>query len=298
MLQAPTARRIASAAAALLVLGLAACVTLSRDAPPARVALVIGNAAYENVPALNNPVNDAQDMCAALRRQGFKTQCHLNVRDRAAFEQHVEQYLGQLGRNSVGVFFYSGHGVQAGSANFLIPTQVQLRSTSENPLRALYGLEDLFDSMRQRPARLQLVILDACRTDLFSKAARPAGAGAPVAAARSTLLRALDNTGQARTALAPIRDAPVDTVVLWATGSGEAAYDGDGRNGPLTKHLLQHIGTQGLTLEQFLKRVTAGVAQETRNVYGTRQSPFTYGSFGGDFCFVDCQPVPPPPAAL
>jgi uncharacterized caspase-like protein len=281
----------------LLAAALAACTTVQRNGAPARVALVIGNAAYENAPALNNPTHDARDMCAALQRQGFKTLCHVNVRDRAAFEQHVDEYLAQLGKNSVGVFYYSGHGVQAGNANFLIPTQVQLRSVAENPLRVLYGVDELFDRMRHQPTYLQFVILDACRTDLFGQPPRT-GNGSSATPGRSVLMRALESTSRARIGLAPIKDAPVDTLVLYATGSREAAYDGDGRNGPLTKHVLQHIATHGLSLDQFLKRVTAGVATETQRTYGARQTPFIYGSFSGDFCFAGCPGTFPPPPTL
>ena len=58
----------------------------STPPPPARLALVIGNTAYEGAPVLKNPVNDAADMCTALRRLAFEVMCHNDVRDRAAFE--------------------------------------------------------------------------------------------------------------------------------------------------------------------------------------------------------------------
>lgn len=295
MTSIPNARLRRALASALPLALLAACITTARDTPPARVALVIGNAAYESALALRNPTHDAQDMCAALKRQGFKTLCHLNLGDRAAFERHVAAYMALLGPRSVGVVYYSGHGVQAHQANFLIPTQVQLRSATENPLRTLYGVDELFERMRQKPAYLQIVILDACRTDLF---APPTRTGEVTTAARSPLVKSLQVVGRASTGLAAIKDAPLDTVVLYASGSGAAAYDGDGRNGPLTKHLLEHIGTHGLTLDQFFSRVTAGVTSETQRSYGARQSPYKYGSFGGQFCFAGCPGSLPPTPTL
>lgn len=279
------------------VLLLAACA-----APPqrgsARVALVIGNAAYQNAPALKNPANDGADMCAALRRVGFRTLCHTDVRDRAGFDALVNDYVGQLGPDTVGVFYYSGHGVQVDSANFLIPTEVQPKSATDDPLRVLYGVDDLFERLRGRPTRLQFVILDACRTDLFAPApAPPASAGrGPASAARSGLLRALQTTAHASSGLAPIKDAPPATMVLYATASKDAAFDGDGRNGPLTKHVLRHIGSAGQPLEEFIKRVTMGVENETERDYRKRQTPYIYGSFSGRFCFAGCPgetPVPP-----
>ena len=77
-------------------------------------------------------------------------------------------------------------------------------------------------------------------------------------------------------------------MVLYATASKEAAFDGAGRNGPLTRHILQHIGTRGLPVEDFIKRVTMGVETETLRDYRKRQTPYIYGSFSGKFCFAGC----------
>jgi uncharacterized caspase-like protein len=98
--------------------------------------------------------------------------------------------------------------------------------------------------------------------------------------------------------LAPIKDAPPETIVLYATASRDTAFDGEGRNGPLTKHVLRHIRTRGQPLQTFISRVMAGVRNETSSEYGKRQTPFQYGSFGGEFCFAGCPgdgTVPPIP---
>jgi uncharacterized caspase-like protein len=254
----------------------------------AKVALVIGNAAYENAPALKNPVNDADDMCAALGRLGFETLCHTNIRDRAEFDARVSEYVDRLEPNTVGVFYYSGHGLQAGNANFLIPTQVQPGAAAQDPLAVLYGVDDLFARLGQKPTQLQLVILDACRTDLFAPpTARPSGRGASLAA-DSGLIRSLKVVPSVGSGLSPIKDAPPGTMVLYATASRDTAFDGEGRNGPLTKHVLRHIRTRGLPLQEFISRVTAGVENETGSEYGKRQTPFIYGSFSGRFCFAGC----------
>lgn len=284
------------AALAVCTISLVACVSTSRDRTSDRLALVIGNAAYENAPALTNPVNDATDMCAALAKVGFTTLCHTNLRDRAEFEARVKDYVDRLTPNMVGVVYYSGHGVQARSENFLIPTQVQPRTVAEDPRRVLYSLDALFDSLRQKPTKFQFVILDACRTDLFPRSPPVAGGRGADVAARSILLRALENVGRASNGLAPIKDAPSATKVFYATASNDTAFDGKGRNGPLTKHILKHIGTPGLLVDLFIQKVTAGVETETEHDYGKRMTPFTYGSFTGQFCFAGCplvlDPVP------
>jgi uncharacterized caspase-like protein len=285
----PSVRQIphrvaAHAACAVLLIGAASTHAKSG----ARVALVIGNSAYENVPALINPANDAADMCAKLKKLGFSTQCYTNLRDRTEFDTRVREYVDQLGAGAAGVFYYSGHGVQAGNANFLIPTQAQIRS-GDDPLGALYGVDDLFERLREKPVFFQLVILDACRTELFAS-----GRGTDLAA-RSALLRSLDTVAHASNGLAPIRDAPPASIVLYATASKGAAFDGEGRNGPLTKHILMHIGTRGIPVEEFIKQVISGVETETLRNYQKRQTPFNYGSFGGKFCFGGCAGDASPP---
>ena len=254
----------------------------------AKLALVIGNAAYENATVLSAPVNDATDMCAALRRVGFKTLCHTNVRDRDEFDTLVKDYVEQLGPKSVGVFYYSGHGVQAHNANFLIPTQVQPKTATEDPLRVLYGVDDLFNRLREKPTRFQIVILDACRTDMFAPAPRDADGGGPNSP-RSKLVSSLETVAGASNGLAPITDAPPATMVLYATASKNAAFDGgEERNSQLTKHVLAHIGTRGQPVAEFFRRVTFGVENETTLAYGKAQTPFIYGSFSGSFCFAGC----------
>lgn len=257
---------------------------------PARLALVIGNGAYEGMPPLANPGNDARAMCEALKTLGFKTLCHTDVRTRDELDARVREYAAQLGPQTAGVVFYSGHGLQAGQANYLVPTRLPAQAAVADPLRALYPLDQLFDRLRDRPARFQLVILDACRTDPF--APPPAAAGstrsAAAGATRSAVVRTLEVAARASYGLAPIQDAPPDTVVLYATASREAAYDGLGAHGPLTKHVLGNIASPGLPVMDFIGKVVEGVGNETSRQYTRRQVPHYYGSFSGRFCFAGC----------
>jgi uncharacterized caspase-like protein len=277
----PARRWIAPALAACALL-LAACAAKAPGGST-KVALVIGNSAYENASPLVNPGHDAEDMCAALKRLGFRTLCHTNVRDRAEFDARVREYAELLDAGAVGLFYYSGHGVQAGNANFMIPTRAQTRSAAEDPTKVLYAVDELFERIGRRPARFQLVILDACRADLFAPPPRQA-ARAP----GSMLVKSLEAVARAGNGLQPIKDAPASTLVLYATASKDTAFDGEGRNGPLTKHILAHIGSKGIPVEEFIKRVITGVEQETTLAYKRRQTPFIYGSFGGKFCFAGC----------
>jgi uncharacterized caspase-like protein len=286
----PSLRRCSLALVALL----AGC-AMGSGGGHAKVALVIGNSAYEGVPALNNPVNDASDMCAALKRLGYTTLCYTNVRDRAEFDAHVTEYSNLLTPGTAAVFFYSGHGVQANNASFLIPTQAEPKNIAADPLKVLYGVDELFEHLRSKPVRFQLVVLDACRTELFAAASTPrmVGGAPPKPAPGPNLLRSLAAVPRIGNGLAPIHDAPAHTMVLYATASKEAAYDGKGRNGPLTKHVLANIEKRDLPVRDFLQRVTVGVQAET-GAYKQPMTPFVYASFGIEFCFAGCPSTYPP----
>ena len=113
-------RRVIAVLAALLIAFAAAA---SRAAPPARVALVIGNGAYRYVDMLRNPDADARLMAATLRRLGFALVgggAQLDL-DRAGMERAIGRFRTAIGPGVVAFFYYSGHGVQVEGANYLVP---------------------------------------------------------------------------------------------------------------------------------------------------------------------------------
>ena len=104
---------------------LAATIALWAGLAPAlaekRVALVIGNSDYRNVPALANPRNDAEDVAAALKRLGFQTTVGLDA-DRAAMEKAIEAFATAVEGADVALFYYAGHGMQHQGVNYLMPS--------------------------------------------------------------------------------------------------------------------------------------------------------------------------------
>ncbi len=84
-----------------------------------RVALVIGNSDYKNVP-LKNPANDARDIAATLKRLNFDVQVRTNAGRREMLGA-INSFADKLKRAEIGFFFYAGHGVQIKGANYLIP---------------------------------------------------------------------------------------------------------------------------------------------------------------------------------
>ena len=217
----------------------------SAHAAEKRVALVIGNWTYSQKP-LRNPANDATDLAASLRRLGFEV---LERKNRSADElrRDLIEFQDRLGPGTVGLFYFAGHGVQAGRGqNYLLPIGVDFKRERD---AELHGLEvgQVLRRMEESGASLNLVILDACRDSPLP------------AEGRSTASRGLGRM-----------EAPSGSMIAFATAPGSTADENaTGRNGLYTQQLLATIETPGLRLEDVFKRVGREVERASNN----RQSP-------------------------
>jgi hypothetical protein len=243
-----------------------------------RVALVIGNGAYESAP-LRNPVNDARAMAKVLRDLGFEV-IHLENASQAMMADAVNTLGRQLAPGGVGLFYFAGHGVQSAGRNYLIPVHTDIRGEADLEPKAIDAARVL-ERMEGAGNDLNIVILDACRNNPFAKKFR-SGAGA-------------------RGGLAAMQ-APKGSLIAFATSPGSIASDGAGENGVYTKHLLENLRTPGIQVEQMFKHVRSGVVAETRG----QQLPWETTSIQGDFSFADTAspdapplaPVAPPPTQV
>ena len=229
---------------------------------PERVALVIGNADY-TVRPLRNPVNDARAVADSLKGLGYDVVTKENASMSAMLDAMRDFWLRSR-RASVRVLYYSGHGVQYGGRNFLVPVDAVLKAEDEVPRKAV-SASDLVDKLAASGAAVNIVILDACRTPPWTGTTRTRG-GAQVPAIASGLASAV---------------APQGTLIAFATAPGAVALDGTEGNGVYTRHLLSQIKVPGLAVEQLFKRVRTGVLKET----GEKQIPWETSSLTGDFCF-------------
>jgi uncharacterized caspase-like protein len=232
-------------------LGLAAVIAAAPAAAEPRTALIVGNAGYDWGP-LRNPVNDAGDMAAALREAGFDVILRTEA-DQRTLRDAVRTFGDALRtKGGVGLFFFSGHGAQINGENYILPIGRPAASGEALKTQSVTAAE-VVDAMAGARNGLNIVVLDACRDNPFSGAAR----------------------GLSRI------DSSASLFVSFATSPGALALDGNGRNSPYTKHLAQAINTANLSLEETFKRTLKGVYQETR---GT-QTPWLSSSFFGDFVF-------------
>ncbi len=205
-----------------------------------RVALVIGNAKYKFSP-LNNPVNDATDMAASLRSVGFDV---IEVKDATLKQMRAatRQFADKLEVSDVGLVYYSGHGIEVKGKNYLIPVNADIRREYEVVDQAFdaSNLLRMMESLQSgTKKRVNILIVDACRNNDLPKSWR------------ST------NNGLAR------MDAPAGSFISFATAPGQVAADGQGRNSPYTKHLLQALKQPNVPIEQVFKQVRRNVMAET-----------------------------------
>lgn len=227
----------------------------------ARVALVIGNAAYAMAPLLN-PGRDAAAMATRLKALGFHV---IERRDatRAQMAEGIEEAAVSLrGRQGVGLFYYAGHGLQIDWHNYMLPVDARIASAADVP-RAALDVQQVLEAFRAAGTRTNVVVLDACRDNPFPRVATAKG-------------------------LAPL-DAPAGTFLAYATAPGNVAEDGspqDG-NGLYTRHLLQALQQADVPIEEVFKRVRTQV----RRASGGRQIPWESTSLEEDFSFASGQRV-------
>ena len=220
-----------------------------------RVALVVGNAAYEQeIAALKNPVNDAAAVAAALRRLGFEVieGRDLNEDD---FYDKIIAFDDAARSAKVALFFYAGHGLQVDGRNYLAPVDLKLERKQDLRRHAI-ELAAVLEVMR---SETNLVILDACRNNpLAGELARPLGLSRAVASSRG---------------LARVQSAS-GTLIAYATEPGAVAADGTEDHSPYTAALLEHLETPGLSVHDLFTQVTASVLDSTDE----KQKPWTHSS--------------------
>ena len=237
-----------------------------------RHALVVGNASYATSPLLN-ATNDAQAVAKVLEKAGFTVDLKLNASQKQ-LQDAVTSFGDRLKTGGAGLFYFAGHGVQIKGRNFLMPVGADIKREDEVPYKAV-DVQQVLDKMETAKNRINVVILDACRDNPFARSTRSGGGG-----------------------LSQV-DAPIGSLVAFATAPGSVASDGRGSNGLYTQHLLANIERPGLSIEEIFKRVRLGVRLDSNG----GQVPWESTSLEGDFTFFAASPtaksgptvLPPPP---
>jgi hypothetical protein len=224
-----------------------------------RIALVIGNGAYRNVPALTNPTNDASDVSASLKRSGFDVNFETNL-DQVGMQDAIIRFARDARGADVALFYYSGHALQFAGVNYLVPVDAVVRD--EVDLRRMARADDILADLQQAK-NLRILVLDACRDNPFADNLRR----------NITQSRAVTvGRGLAK------MESPEGTIISYATQAGRTADDGDGRNSPYTNSFLKHIQDRD-NITTVFQAISAGVYEQTKG----SQTPELSLSFFGEF---------------
>jgi len=224
------------------------------------VALVVGNSAYQSVPRLENPNNDARLMASTLRALGFTLVGggpRLNL-DKAEFDAAIRAFGQSLPGAEVALFYYAGHGMQVQGENWLVPVDANPQRTQDLDFQ-MVDAQLVLRQMEGAGTRLNVVILDACRNNPFG--GRGIRGGAP--------------------GLAEMR-APPGTLISYATQPGNVAMDGRGADSPYTLALVNAMRQPGLDVLSMFNHVGVMVEGDT----GGEQQPWLSSSpIAYDFAF-------------
>jgi len=227
-----------------------------------RVALVIGNATYQNSPRLGNPRNDASDLADALKRVSFDVVLEQDL-DKRGMERAIAQFARDARDADAALFYYAGHGLQHRGLNYLMPIDAKLEDEFSLNFE-MARLEDVLLSLGQARG-VKILVLDACRNNPLVERL------AAVASTRDFV----PTRGLAQL------DAVRGMIVAYATQADHVAADGSGRNSPFTAALVKQINEPGLEIGTLFRRVASDVNRMT----GGRQLPELSVSLLGEFYF-------------
>jgi tetratricopeptide (TPR) repeat protein len=230
-----------------------------------RVALVIGNAKYSYAPLLANPTRDAQLLASTLRKVGFQSVTVKTDLTREGMIQALREFATTADGAEWAMVYYSGHGMEFGGANYLIPVDAQLKADRDIDLETV-NIGQVLNTI-EGAKRLRLVILDACRDNPFASQMRRTMASRSV------------GRGLARI------EPEAGTLVVYAAKHGETALDGDGNDSPFVQAMVKRmVQTPPLEIRRLFDYVRDDVLASTHR----KQQPFSYGSLSAseDFYFV------------
>ncbi|MGZ5836534.1 MAG: caspase family protein [Xanthobacteraceae bacterium] len=230
--------------------------------PEKRVALVIGNGAYQNVATLPNPPNDARAVADALRKIGFTSVRNASNLKRDALLNELKMFAEIAENADWAVVYYAGHGIEIDGVNWLIPVDAALKTDRDVQFEAV-PVDQVLGAV-DGVKKLALVVLDACRDNPFA-----------------AQMRSTSATRSIGRGLAPIEPRR-GTLVAYAAKHGEVALDGADGNSPFVTSLVRRIQTPGVEINKVFRLVRDDVLDATNS----RQEPFIYGTLPAqDFYF-------------
>lgn len=214
-----------------------------------RFALIIGNGNYENAPNLKNAVADSKLIAQTLRQSGYTVSAHYDL-DKRGFETAMRGMLFKAELGAEILVYYSGHGVQIGGRNYILPTDSNVSSVYDLPFEtvSLQGILALASSR----ARSVIAILDSCRDNPFPDKKLSADLDGVPASIRSGFNP---------------QESPINSLIVFSTAPGSVALDGEGKNSPFTKAMVEAIVSRPeASFDDLLKDVRRDVYERTNRL--------------------------------
>jgi uncharacterized caspase-like protein len=238
-----------------------------------KIALVIGNNAYENIQPLKNPNRDARLIAKRLNKLNFEVDLRIDTSQREIIKA-ITDFKNKISQGAdVTLFYYAGHGVQLSGQNYLIPVDINIDHPDQIEAKAA-NVNLVFSALSNKS--LNIIILDACRNnpfiDIFSNNSRSLQA--------KENDRAISINKKTRSGLSRI-SAPINTLISFSTSPGNVALDGEGSNSYFTKALVEAWSKEGLDAEQVFKQVRKVVYEKTKG----KQVPWENSSLVENFFF-------------
>lgn len=233
-----------------------------------RIALVVGNDAYQQIDALKNARNDAEAMARELQKVGFSVSRATDV-NRDALHKAIDSFVAQVGKDDEAVFYYAGHGVQIDASPYLLPVDIRADSARQLVRDAL-PLDSLLADLSR--ARYALVIVDACRNNPFTS-------------------RGVRSIGTDR-GLHPI-EPPEGMAVIMSAGRGQTALDSLGPsdknpNGLFAREFIRLMSVPGIQVRDLLLQVRDSVEKNAATI-AHKQRPALIDESRGQFYFVPAE---------
>ena len=243
-----------------------------------RIALVIGNDQYASVEKLKNARNDARLIASVLTKAGFGV-TQANDLGREGLWSTIDAFKSNIGKGDEVVFYFAGHGLQIGSTQLLLPTDINPKSEAQVQRDGvpLIEVQDAF-----KDARVAIFIIDACRDNPFPK-------------------QGTRTLGESRGMLPP--EPSAGQIIMLSAGRNQKALDQvpgqNVSNGLFTWELAQAIQNPGMEIRSALERVKDLVDDKARAAQH-EQRPSLVNDLRGNFYFfgpTTVQVAPPAPVA-
>ena len=230
-----------------------------------RRALVIGNDSYKQVAKLSNAREDARAIAASLEQVGYQVTLKLDLNEKE-MKAALRTFKAQVEGGDEVLFFFAGHGIQLGAANYLLPTDLAGENGEQVKDEAIQ-LQRVLDDMSERKAKFTLAMIDACRDNPFKTAGG----------------RAIGGRGLAPTT------AATGQMVIFSAGAGQQAMDKLGpadknKNGLFTRVFLKEMQKPGVSVDRVVRNVRNEVVGLAKSV-GHEQVPAIYDQVVGEFYF-------------